>query len=538
MNTTIHNSHESAYGTHDLLATLFRHKKKVVLLPLCALALGLLVILYFPRSYRSEAKLFLQVGRETVGLDPTATVGQTISMQRNGRNEEVKSALEVLRSRGVISKVVDRLGPDVVLGRTEASEDQQPNPFSQAAGQVLKTAIALVKSIDPISDREKAIIRIEEKLRAEAQRDSTVIVVHFTAQTPKLAQTICDAVVNVYQQEHIRINSNQESRPFFAIQRDQLREQLVQSLDKLRDAKNQLGLSSIEERRASLEEHFKEVGLEKFATEQQLATARAQVADLQQQLQTLPPRMITEKVSVPNEGADLLREKLYQLQLKAMDLHARYNDSHPLVQAVEDQVREAKTIMDNQSEQRFETTDNVNPIHERLSLDLKQQQSLAAGYESRLVQLQKQEQAVLADLRKVNTFEVQVDGLQREVQLARTSFFQYAENFEQARIDKELEKERVSNVSVVQQATLQEKPASPSKLLVALATVLLAVGGTALAVLVSEMLNNHLRTSEEVEDALGIPVLAAIPNDSVYRRVLRAPSNGRPSVARPTAVRR
>jgi uncharacterized protein involved in exopolysaccharide biosynthesis len=65
---------------------------------------------------------------------------------------------------------------------------------------------------------------------------------------------------------------------------------------------------------------------------------------------------------------------------------------------------------------------------------------------------------------------------------------QYAEYFEEARIDRELQRERISNVSVVQPATLQEKPVSPSKLLVALATMFLATFGTAAAVLTSERL--------------------------------------------------
>ncbi len=68
-------------STYDFVELLFRHKKKIILCPLLAVGLGVLVMLYCPRSYRSEAKLFLRIGRETVGIDPSATTGQTVSLQ-------------------------------------------------------------------------------------------------------------------------------------------------------------------------------------------------------------------------------------------------------------------------------------------------------------------------------------------------------------------------------------------------------------------------------------------------------------------------
>ena len=72
---------------------------------------------FAPRIYRSEACIFLRLGRESVGLDPTATTGQTLALQQADRKDEVKSAIEIMKSRSVIGQAVDKLGADVVLGR-------------------------------------------------------------------------------------------------------------------------------------------------------------------------------------------------------------------------------------------------------------------------------------------------------------------------------------------------------------------------------------------------------------------------------------
>jgi uncharacterized protein involved in exopolysaccharide biosynthesis len=483
-------SHTPQLNLRSAIALLLRHKKKVVVFPLFALGLGAAVLLFFPRTYHSEARLFLRVGRETVGLDPTATTGQTMGMSPMDRKDEMKSAVDVLTSRGVIAMVVDDLGPEVVLGLNEPAAAPE-NPWVAKLREPADKLLAAIESLDPISDRERATILVERQLSVHAERESNVISVWVEAKTPTLAQKICQSLVAAYQQEHMRIYRNEESRPFFAQQHDRLRVQLDDALSAVRAAKNEMGFASVDERRITLEAQFSAIELEKFNTQQQLATAKARVADLEKQLASLPERLVASQKSVPNQGADLMRDQLYALEMKAMDLEARYSDEHPLVQAVHLQLEDARKIVSGQSNQRVETTDSVNPLHRELSLDLKREKSLLAGLEARLTEVAEQKSIVLADLRSANEFEVKIDQLQREADLARGKYFQYAQNLEEARIDKELEAENISNVSVLQAPTFAEKPVSPSRLLVIAGTLLLATAGTASLVLGSEMLHEH-----------------------------------------------
>jgi polysaccharide biosynthesis protein PslE len=508
---------------------LFRHKKKIIVCPLLALSIGALVYLFCPRTYRSEAKLFLRMGRESVALDSTASTGQTVSLQQNDRKDEVKSAVEVVKSRGVIGQVVDELGADVVLGNAGPGATP-PSAAKQMIDSVLKPIVHYVNSIDPVSDREDAIVEIERHLGVDAERESTLIVLVYDAKSPQLAQLVCNKIVDVYQREHIRIHRNEDSRPFFAGQQEVLRKQLDDSLEAVRNAKNEMGLSSIGERRSTLEKQFGDVELERLQTEQQLATAEARVADLERQLGQLPDRLVSSKRSVPNAGADLLREELYALQMKAMDLEARYSDSHPLVQAIKQQVEDAQKVVDSRADHEMETTEDVNPIHRDLSLDLKQQQSVIAGCKSRLLALEKQKATVEADLRSANEFEVTLDQLERQTELARTKYFQYSHSLEEGRIDKELENEHISNVSVAQAATFAEKPVSPSKLIILAGTLLLATAGTATLVFLSEQTNDRLRTESDVERVLGVPVLGTIPDGHHAGRIFPTPKNGRAQV--------
>jgi len=509
-----------------VLETVFRHKRKIIVCPLLAVALGTSVLLFYPRTYRSETQIFLRVGRESVGIDPTADTGHMIALQASDRKDEIKSAIEVIKSRGVIAQVVDHLGADVVLGRGESAKR---GFVAQVISAPLRLFAGLLRSVDPVSDREQAIIEVERHLYVGAERGSTLIEVEYDAKSPQLAQTVCRAIVDAYQQQHMRIHRSEESRPFFAEQQDRLRRQLDGAMEAVREAKNEMGLADVQQRRATLEAQFSAVELDRLTTQQQLAASQARAADLEQQLTRVPERLVASRKSVPNVGADLLRDQLYALQVKSMDLRARYHDTHPRVQAINEQLAEAEQVLAQQLGERTETTDDVNPIHRQLSLELKQEQSILAGLKARLAELDQQSKFVLSEQRTVNGYELKIDQLSREAVLARDSFFEYAKNMEEARIDKALENERISNVSVVQPATLSERPVSPSKLLVAIGTLLLATAGTATVVMGSEWLGDRIQSGDDVTRALDLPVLASIPGDGVHRYVLPVKANGKPN---------
>jgi uncharacterized protein involved in exopolysaccharide biosynthesis len=89
-------------------------------------------------------------------------------------------------------------------------------------------------------------------------------------------------------------------------------------------------------------------------------------------------------------------------------------------------------------------------------------------------------------LRTVNQHDLRIDGLTRNAELARAKFMQYSQTLEEARIDRELQIEGVSNISVVQPATLAEKPVFPSRSLTVAGTFVLAMFGTLGLVLISD----------------------------------------------------
>ena len=70
-----------------------------------AAIVALLGTLLMPRSYYSEARLFVRFGRENQ-VDPTASGGQMVSLYES-RESEINSLIEILKSRATTYESVE-----------------------------------------------------------------------------------------------------------------------------------------------------------------------------------------------------------------------------------------------------------------------------------------------------------------------------------------------------------------------------------------------------------------------------------------------
>src|SRR5437764_12111613 len=108
----------------DFVRIIFRHRRKALTCALAILAATALITLVSPRAYRSQAKLFVRLGRENATLDPTAAVGQgPVVAVPQSRDAELVTAVEILKSRILVEKVVDAIGPPTILGEPPSADE-------------------------------------------------------------------------------------------------------------------------------------------------------------------------------------------------------------------------------------------------------------------------------------------------------------------------------------------------------------------------------------------------------------------------------
>ena len=207
----------------DLTQIFFRHKKKVLAWTLTVVGLSLLAIVILPRKYTSEAKLFVRLGRESVTLDPTATTGQTMQVQET-RDNQINSTRDMLTSRVLLERVVEKIGADVILHGAQ----QVPQGVSSApsTGVSWMSAMGLAMFSSSVSPEEKAVTKLSKSIAVAVGRNTSVIDFSCNAANALLAQQILQAFLDAFHEQHLAANRTAGSLEFFTAQAARLKSQL------------------------------------------------------------------------------------------------------------------------------------------------------------------------------------------------------------------------------------------------------------------------------------------------------------------------
>jgi len=216
-----------------------RWKASVVVFVL-TMAAAVVASILLPKTYLSEAMIFVRLGRETVSLDPTATTGSTISVLES-RETEINSIRDMLYSRGIFEKVVDRIGPDVVLGDVELTDENKEDEAFPDEDYLN-------------SPRQKAIKQLVDDTYVISARKSSVLVLSAKSSSPELAQRILSEYLDAYKTMHNNAHQTPKSNDFFQEQSRLLRAQWQEAMKSLQIAKEDAGVVSIEGARANLKD--------------------------------------------------------------------------------------------------------------------------------------------------------------------------------------------------------------------------------------------------------------------------------------------
>lgn len=438
---------------------LVRHRHRALVVFLGVLAIAVVGALLLPRKYESSAKLLAKIGRESVTLDPTATVGETVSVF-DSRETEVNTILEILDSRAVLEDVARDLGPATILGRVTT-----PSKSESAEGE------------PSMKELEQAVRALQETTSVARGRKSNVVSVTARAATPELAQRTTSAIIEAFGARYRLANRTAGSFDFFETQERLVAGELAEATNALNTARNDLGVTSVEGERVRLEGRLTALDVDHSTNAAALAAATARIDSLRTAINGLPETRVTQQVTgFAEDAAGRTRQQLYVLRLEEHDLLTRYAETHPDVEAVRERIERAeRTLAAAVADARnTQTTTVTDPNRSQLELELLRERSNAESLRGRLDEIASLRATTLARLQKLNAGESTFEQLARRVERLRADHREYATALEQARIDRALADEHISNVNVFQPPSFEPRPVGSSRRLVVLMGLVLA----------------------------------------------------------------
>lgn len=473
----------------DVLAVGFRHKR-VVVLCFCGILLGTIATAMLePKQYSATTQFLIERERVDPVISPGAnqTTGPTPS---EVSEEELNSEVALLQSDDVLREVTLACGLQNRRG-------------------LLSYVLGMP---DEAKRTAKAVNRLKRDLNIELVRKSNIISVSYAANDPQLAARVLNVLDEAYLRKNVAVHRPPGQFEFFDQETERYKKNLADAETQLKAFSNQedgvapqvdrdITLQKLNEFHASLQQ-----------TRADMAATQERILALEKQAKITPQRLTTQARETDDaQVLQGLKNTLVNLELKRTELLTKYQPTYPLVQEVDKQLADAKNAIASEEAKpiREETTDR-NPTYAWINEELakaKADYSALQARASALVAIVAKYDATAKDLEQKDILQ---QDLLREVKTDEENYLLYQRKREEARMTDALDRTRILNVAVAEQATAPTLP-SNSPLTLLLVGGLLAVTVSFGAAFTLEYLDPSFRTPSEVAAELNIPVLAAVP---------------------------
>jgi uncharacterized protein involved in exopolysaccharide biosynthesis len=315
----------------------------------------------------------------------------------------------------------------------------------------------------------------------------------------------------LYLEQQLKVRKAQGIESFYDEQEKRLRTELLkaeeelkafQDKEKIIDATQEVaaGLSALQ----SFEKNLKETDSSIRETEQKITLLDEQ---LRQQKATISSNW---GVTV-NPVYAQIRTKLTQLELERDSLLQRYTAEDRLVKDKEREIAELKKNLENVKPTEVGSESiSLNATHQRILNELLAARVLLRGLNEKKANLTRQVESYSAVAAATKRKGFEFDRLLRNVTVKKENLDLYKKRAEEARISDAMDERKFSNAYILERASLPLERASYSAFILMLIGIIGSMGIAVAAAFGLEYLNKTLRNEYDIEEQVGLPVLATI----------------------------
>jgi chain length determinant protein EpsF len=325
----------------------------------------------------------------------------------------------------------------------------------------------------------------QKRLVVKPSRDSNVITVSFTAPDPKFAAGVANAFVQAYMDTslELRVDPARQYSSFFVTRAKEARAALEAAQTKLSAYQQSAGIVASDERLDVENARLAELSTQLVSMQALAAESGSRTAQAVTSAERLP-----EVLNNPLIGS--LKAELARNEARMKELSARLGDNHPNVQELRASI--------------VETRDRIEQEVKRISGSIGVNNSVNRAREADVRgALSAQREKVL----KLKAARDELNVMQKDVENAQRAYDAVTMRLNQTSLESQTTQ---SNISVLTTAVAPLQHSAPKLLLNLVLAVLvgglLAVGAATGA----ERLDRRLRCREDVEAALGLPVVGVM----------------------------
>ncbi|NPV04857.1 MAG: chain-length determining protein [Syntrophaceae bacterium] len=323
----------------------------------------------------------------------------------------------------------------------------------------------------------------------------------YEGRNPAVVQQVANVLASLYLEENLKV-----------------REQQTEGATKFMEDERK----AVEEQLAALDKQIAEFKQQNVNTLPELAQYNLQIVDrldqdierLNNQLKELREKetyLQTQLASIPPDASNPDKDRLRELRVKLINLQSRFTDEYPDVKKTKAEIAELERKLKAAGQSPIDSKPD-NPAYVTLSAQLastrseidsvRRQIAAAQGkrndYQRRIATSPKVEESYRLLLTQRNNLQAKYDDLTKK--------------YMESKVASGLEKGQMGErFTLIDAARLPEKPVRPNVPAILLIGLVLGIGTGVGAAALREFSDQSVRTAAALSGALGLPVLAVIP---------------------------
>ncbi|MBF0458256.1 MAG: hypothetical protein HQK99_10215 [Nitrospirae bacterium] len=486
----------------EIVTVLFKYKKEITGIFFAIVFVVTVVSLLWPRSYETSSDVLIQFGREyvdrpNVANTPNQPINESLQVSTS---EIVNSEIAIMQSYDIAEQVVSTIGVEKMFPGLKDSE----RSFLEKIG-VREKVPALQKAASRFQQNVKIGVKLLKNVR------SNVIEIKYESRNPVMAARAINLLVNLYKEKHLEVYSGPRSA-FLSNQLAEFKQKMEQSADELQAFKHEKSAFDLPAQRTSHINQLEALEGALRASTTAVASLRGRLSSNHSQLK----QIMSDKTLYTASGMDSIlsnaNNQLLALESKELNLLQKYKPDNPFVVDVRREIQNTRDFIKNQEMAISNKVKTGNPLFQGVKVDANKSESELVSELAKQKTIRVQIQDVLKELQDIDMNEKRLRELTRNFEINEANYKSYRTKYEESLIYSEMYKQTISNVSVIQEAPVNNAPKWPKKVL----NVLLGIAfGSACGIgyaFFAETYSQGISSSENVERRLGLPVLAAIPH--------------------------
>jgi uncharacterized protein involved in exopolysaccharide biosynthesis len=429
----------------EIVQILNRRKWQILITFFSIVGVVAAVTFLMPKKYETRMKILVKSER---------TAGNGYGSGGDVSENQVNTEMEMLTSNNLLEQVVKWTG-------LQKNEDVSSLPAAEQ---------------QPVA-MEKAVRRLEHDLKIAPVRKASIIEVTYTATNPRSAAAVLRQFADKYLEAHLQARSTPGSYDFFTAQASHYKDELTAIEVELANFSEKDNVVLLAQEKEAMLQKSMEAKSALLQVEAAINEYQSKAAHTKDQLASVDGRVVTQSRVVSNQYlTERLNTMLAELQNKRTQLLTKFQPEDRSVKEVDQEIADTKSALERATKQNgLEQTTDVNPLRQSLEIDMAKAQSELAGLQAKRTALSTQDANYHSQLMRLDEATAQYDDLVRHRKEVEDNYLMYSKKAEEARIAESLDRQKISNVAIIETPTEPHLPSKPNvPLNLAVGTVLAA----------------------------------------------------------------